>query len=214
MSETKRSRDDLKDIFTDIAWKIHEYGAPNSRQRARLAGLRRCRQTSEERRAIMIWTILGHALPNNLQDERSSPPSASLANMEQDFLETLYLLAPIQATVKHGVNDYAPMTPRADLATSLIQCVRTGALQFEPVERRFNRLLMTPRRNIEKQLLSLLQILRGTERVGIDWPSLYWDLFDWEQRRHALNHNTVRTRWARHFFGMQEEETNPVSKEK
>lgn len=214
MNETKQSRDDLKALFTEIARKIHDYGAPESRQRARLATLRRCRQTSEEQRQIMIWTVLGHVINRDIRGLSSSSHPSAQQIMEQDFLETLYLVAPIQATVKHGPHDFVPVNPRADLATSLIHCVRIGALQFEPVERRFSRLLKMPRRNLEKQLLSVLQILRGTERVGIDWPLLYMDLFDWEQRRPAFNHNTVRTRWARHFFGMQEEETNPLSEEK
>lgn len=214
MTETTRSRDDLKELFTKIARKIHEYGAPESKQRARLATLRRCRQTSDERRRVMIWSTLGHEIPSDIQGAAPSRFLTARQVMENDFLETLYLLVPIQATVKHGPHDFVPLTPRVDLALSLNQGVGMGALHFEPVERRLSRLLKTPRRNLEKQLLAVLQILRGTERVGIDWPLLYMDLFDWEQRRRAFNHNTVRTRWARHFYGMQEEETKPLSEEK
>lgn len=213
MNETKRTREQLKDIFTKIARNIHEYGAPESKQRARLATLRRCRQSSDERRRVLIWATLGHDLPADIQGAPASRFLTAAQVMENDFLETLYLLAPIQATVKHGPRDFVPVNPRADLAASLHQGVRIGAFHFEPVERRFSRLLKMPRRNLEKQLLSVLQILRGTEQVGIDWPLLYMDLFDWEQRRRSFNHNTVRTRWARHFFGMQEEETKPLSEE-
>nr|WP_279382664.1 type I-E CRISPR-associated protein Cse2/CasB [Acanthopleuribacter pedis] len=178
--------------------------------------MRRCRQVAEERKSVLIWSLLGAKIPVEIKGFTEGTQLDKRRRPQQDFLETLYLVAPLQAAVKYNSSDFESTPHPVDLATTLRSLVGKDKQRLEAVERRFLRLLRLPRRNLERQLFSMLNIIRGFEGGRIDWPQLYWDLYRWDRRREAFKHETVRTRWARQFFGDREtgSETHQEQEEK
>ena len=66
---------------------------------------------------------------------------------------------------------------------------------YENIEKKFLDLLASPKSQLSTRLYSLISILQGSSiNLNINWPHLYYDIFNWE------NNRNVQNKWAIEFY--------------
>lgn len=192
------STKELRVVAGEVAARIQLFWAHHDASplfQRNLSLLKRARGRPYDQKAIAVWQALSGTLPD---------PNFYSPEAWDNFLETICLLAPIQAWLPVKEGDRKLEETGCNLGGIL-----ADALGNEPggaVERRFFQLLRTERNHLEKPLTALLTMVRGSTQPELNWPGMYSDLLDWPSR--GRPRQGPRVKWAAGFssVGLEEDE--------
>ena len=193
------SNDPRVELVTSIAHHVFllgEHHQVNPHMQRSRSILRQMRGRPRKRKEIMLRDALGKQLGD---DTRFKP-----IERWYDIVETVSLLAPLQASLRHEPQDQNYQNKHHNFGMTVAASL--GNEEGSAVWRRMFVLLDCDREFLERPLYALLRMCRDQAAHPINWPQLYKDVLFWHYT--TKGRYLSRDNWAGGFCAYSPKDQN------
>lgn len=195
MMENKRDlSDSIQSYFYGVSSSIHklleERELKNTSISKELVSKLKSARKKPEREYLIYYVLSKYPVSSYLSSKHFP------TYIENDIDETIRLIAPMQAELGYSKEEKSDTLTYKNFGCSLAHFLSNNDNKsYENIEKKFLDILAAPKSQLSTRLYSLISILQGSSiNLNINWPHLYYDIFNWE------NNRNVQNKWAIEFY--------------